>query len=134
MTKTILAAGTFAALLAVSTSAQAICLTKFNDQLYGVYKANDGGTYHVRQIGNDVWWSGDSPDLRVKNVFHGQIKGNILTGGWLDVPLTDHEFPTNAGQVTLQISPDHESFTKLNSPTGPHAASWRRTFSCPDTQ
>ncbi|MGJ4944432.1 hypothetical protein ACQR1W_27970 [Bradyrhizobium sp. HKCCYLS1011] len=133
MTKSILAAGTFIALLAASSSAQAICVTQFSDQLYGVNKANDGGIYHVRQIGNDVWWSGDSADQRVRNVFHGQIKGNILTGGWLDVPLTDHEFPTNAGQVTLEISADHDSFKKLNSPTGPHAASWRGMLSCPDT-
>ncbi len=133
MTKSILVAEMLAILLISSTSARSQCVAKFTDQLYGVYKADDGGTYHIRQIGNDVWWTGDSADHRIKNVFHGQINGDLLKGGWLDVPVTDHEFPTNAGQVTLQIAANHESFKKLDSPTGPHAASWRRTFSCPDT-
>jgi hypothetical protein len=133
MRKSILAAEMLAALLLSSTAARSQCVTQFSDQLYGLYVADDGGRYHVRQIGNDVWWTGDSPDNRFKNVFHGQISGNILKGGWLDVPVTDHEFPTNAGQVTLQIAGDHESFKKLNSPTGPHSASWRRSHSCPDT-
>jgi hypothetical protein len=31
-----------------------------NINLTGAWKANDGGTYYIRNIGNDVWWLGTS--------------------------------------------------------------------------
>ncbi len=31
-----------------------------NINLTGTWKANDGGTYYIRNIGNDVWWLGIS--------------------------------------------------------------------------
>ena len=115
-----------------STSAHAQCAAKFGNQLYGIYRSDDGGTFHVRQIGNDVWWSGDAADGK-KNVFHGQISGNVLKGQWLDVPAGQGDFPTNAGEVSIQFSSDHERMTKLPSPTGPHSSQWHRVFICHDT-
>ncbi|MBD2494078.1 hypothetical protein [Nostoc sp. FACHB-280] len=56
--------------------------------LNGIWRANDGGTYYVRQIGNDVWWVGMSSDngKTWTNVFKGVKKGNTVTGQWADVP------------------------------------------------
>jgi hypothetical protein len=31
-----------------------------NINLTGTWKANDGGTYYIRNIGKDVWWLGTS--------------------------------------------------------------------------
>ena len=56
--------------------------------LNGVWKSNDGGTYYIRQIGNDVWWSGMSGDngKSWSNVFKGVKNGNTVNGQWADVP------------------------------------------------
>jgi hypothetical protein len=116
--------------------AQAQCTFPFTNIIYGLWQANDGGLYHMRQIGGDVWWVGESTDggQTFTNVFHGHIVGDKLTGGWLDVP-HDMERRTNAGEVTMQIN-DLQSptmLTKMNSPTGPAASVWKRKFVCHDT-
>ncbi len=56
--------------------------------LNGVWQANDGGTYFVRQIGNNVWWVGMSGDdgKTWTNVFKGVRNGNTVLGQWADVP------------------------------------------------
>lgn len=58
--------------------------------LTGVWTCNDGGTYYVRQIGNEVHWYGenDATHPRWSNVFHGTLssRGNTLIGNWADVP------------------------------------------------
>jgi hypothetical protein len=116
--------------------AHAQCSFPFSGQVYGEYLADDGGMYHVRQIGNDVWWPGMSPDggKTWTNVFHGQINGSRLTGGWLDVPTENRQNPTNAGKVTLEImklgSPD--LLKKVDSPSGPGASTWKRILPCHD--
>lgn len=51
--------------------------------LTGIWTADDGGVYYVRQSGNAVWWVGFSSEaglsdfhrgLKFTNVFHGPIK------------------------------------------------------------
>jgi hypothetical protein len=66
--------------------AQALCAAR--TQLTGVWQANDGGTYYVRQRGNEVFWLGMSSDQGRSwtNVFHGTRNGNTITGTWADVP------------------------------------------------
>jgi hypothetical protein len=133
---TLKAGGLLALLLSFSpNSANALCVFPFTDQIYGLWRADDGGLYHIRQIGADVWWVGMSSDdgQTFTNVFHGQIKGNKLTGGWLDVP-HGMEKRTNAGEVNLQIDNVHKPtvLTKLPSPTGPAATRWTRVFVCDD--
>jgi hypothetical protein len=110
---------------------KAQCSFPFTNLVYGLWKADDGGLYHMRQIGGDVWWVGISSDggKTFTNVFHGQVKGNTLSGGWLDVP-NDTEKRTNAGQVNLRIDNPSQptKLTKLPSPTGPGASTWNRIF------
>lgn len=53
-----------------------------NINLTGTWKANDGGTYYMRNIGNDVWWRGISSNDDGKtfsNVLKGQIHINNKT-------------------------------------------------------
>jgi hypothetical protein len=56
--------------------------------LNGVFRCNDGGTYYVRQIGNEVWWFGPSSDegASFTNVYKGTISGDAIIGTWADVP------------------------------------------------
>jgi hypothetical protein len=82
---TALCAGLAISLLAAS-SAHALCAAARD--MNGIWKANDGGTYHVRQIGNEVWWVGMSGDggKGWTNVYKGTRNGNVVTGNWADVP------------------------------------------------
>ena len=117
-------------LVALSAPAQAVCEAR--SSLNGIYQSNDRGTYHVRQIGNDVWWVGMSPDHGNSwtNVFHGQLQGRRLVGGWVDVPRGKQSAPRNAGRLTLQLD-SNDRFHKVDSPTGPWASKWWST--CDDT-
>ena len=56
--------------------------------LTGTYSCNDGGTYYLRQIGNQLWWFGQSGDdgATWSNVFKGTIRGRTVSGTWADVP------------------------------------------------
>jgi hypothetical protein len=62
-----------------------------NINLTGIWKANDEGTYYIRNIGNDVWWLGISSNDDGKtfsNILKGQIHTNnkTITADWSDIP------------------------------------------------
>ena len=69
----------------------------------GVWRANDGGTYFVRQLGSDVWWLGMSGDngRTWTNVFRGTRNGNVVSGSWVDVP---RGRVAGGGTLTLALS------------------------------
>jgi hypothetical protein len=70
--------------------------------LSGVYKCNDGGTYYVRQNGNNLWWYGESGDgVGWTNIFKGTIRGNDINGNWIDVPKGNNQ---GAGVMNLRVS------------------------------
>lgn len=75
-----------AMVLMMPTSALALCAAPRD--LNGVWRANDGGTYYIRQISNDIWWVGMSRDdgRTWTNVYRGVRSGNAITGQWADVP------------------------------------------------
>src|SRR5436190_12774748 len=70
------------------------CLTTIATQgqqtvnLTGRWSGNDGGTYYLRQLGNELWWSGQSGDSgqTFSNVYQGTIRGDQISGRWADVP------------------------------------------------
>ncbi|MEM7795020.1 MAG: hypothetical protein AAF579_11300 [Cyanobacteria bacterium P01_C01_bin.118] len=70
--------------------------------LSGQWQGNDGGTYYINQIGNTVWWYGESSDggATWTNVFHGTVQGNRVVGEWSDVPKGRID---QAGEMELQI-------------------------------
>jgi len=63
-----------------------------NQDLTGIWGADDGGLYYVHQDGLAVWWAGFSNDhglengLSFCNVFSGVLKSNEVSGQWADVP------------------------------------------------
>ena len=54
--------------------------------LTGRWSANDGGTYYLRQLGDQLWWYGQSGDggATWSNVYQGVIRGEQISGRWAD--------------------------------------------------
>lgn len=119
-------------LILLVTDANAVCSSP--NSMTGVWKADDGGTYYVRQIGNDVWWAGMSADdgKTWTNVFLGKRTGNSVTGTWGDVP---RGRGMNAGGLNLQLETNDgvhiHGWKKVNSPSGVAGHHWFQP--CPDT-
>ena len=70
--------------------------------LTGRWRSNDGGMYFLRQVGNQLWWYGQSGDngRTWTNVFQGRIEGSQVIGSWADVP---HGQIMHNGEMSLQI-------------------------------
>lgn len=66
--------------------------------LNGQWRANDGGTYSIRQSGNSISWQGSGGNFR--NTFNGQINGNLITGYWQDTASSQTQ---NSGQLSLRV-------------------------------
>jgi hypothetical protein len=92
--------------------------------LTGVWNCDDGGIYYIRQLGNKIWWYGESNPNSPgwSNVMYGTINGNTINGNWADVPKGS---TMNNGVMKLNI----ESNNKLSaiSKTGGFGGSaWTR--------
>ena len=113
--------------------------------LNGIWNADNGAVYYVRQIGNDVWWAGFDPDpfstvasksnsfqrgLTSAQVFHGTLSGDTFSGDWADVP---RQTGSTLGQGTLTLILARDSAGSVirfqtESQTGGFAAkSWTRS-------
>lgn len=113
--------------------------------LTGVWAADNGAIYYLRQIGGTVWWAGFDPDafssLRSKSnsfqrglgsaqVFMGTIAGDILTGEWAEVP---RQSGTTLEQGTLAVLLSRDSLgdvVRLQMQTqtgGITVANWTRS-------
>jgi len=70
--------------------------------LTGRWACDDGGTYYIRQNGNQVWWLGQSGNGGADwtNVLHGGIRGDAVVGDWSDVPAGA---ALNSGTLTLEL-------------------------------
>ncbi len=56
--------------------------------LTGVWNCDDGGKYYIRQLGNKIWWYGESNPNSPgwSNVMYGTLSGSSINGNWADVP------------------------------------------------
>jgi hypothetical protein len=92
------------------------------NNLSGVYKCNDGGTYYVRQNGNSLWWYGESGDgVGWTNIFKGTIQGNDINGNWIDVPKGNNQ---GAGVMNLRVS--NSKFISTYKTGGFSGSEWTR--------
>lgn len=87
--------------------------------LTGYWEDDYGGSYALRQVGNQLWWLDDGrPDHF--NVFGGTIDWNAhsVSGGWVDLPGGDTQ---SSGSLSLRI----ESNDRLSilAQTGGYAGS-----------
>ncbi|VVB65327.1 Uncharacterised protein [uncultured archaeon] len=82
------------------------------EDLTGIWGCNDGGTYFIRQVGNIIWWYGEStPSQSVSqslntnpawaNVAYGTITGDNIVLFWADVPIGSG---FNSGSLALKYS------------------------------
>ncbi len=64
------------------------CYAQVNVDLTGVWNDDYGGTYYIRQLGNEVWWYGEERNENPgwSNVAHGYLEGDVLVLDWCDVP------------------------------------------------
>ncbi|MBO3462704.1 hypothetical protein G7B40_018845 [Aetokthonos hydrillicola Thurmond2011] len=70
--------------------------------LTGKWKADDGGVYYIRQVGDKFWWYGEQKETQPawSNVFTGTISANEINGSWVDVPKGG---ATGSGVLKLRI-------------------------------
>lgn len=108
--------------------------TKFNlrEEMYppieteedvtGVWYANDGGVYSIGQFGDTVVWFGEHPDGFWSNVGIGTRQGNQIELNWFDVPKGD-----SSGFGFLELELDTRSFLRRASAgAGFGGSTWRR--------
>jgi hypothetical protein len=55
--------------------------------LTGIWSCNDGGTYYIRHVADEVWWAGLS-SAGPANAFYGRFGAHYgrFSGRWADVP------------------------------------------------
>lgn len=112
---------------AASTYAQ--CVAPKN--VSGMWKGNDGGTYHLHVVGNTIWWMGMSADegRSWTNVFKGTRNGDIIDGEWADV----RGRPWGHGTMRLRISGTTFMERLENTGSGFGGSRWGRG-GCNDTE
>ena len=82
------------------------------EDLTGTWGCNDGGTYFIRQVGNIIWWYGESAPPQSfaqtlatepgwANVAYGAITGDNIVVFWADVPKGSG---LNSGSLALKYS------------------------------
>lgn len=91
-----LAAAALVGGVTLATPAHALC--EAPKTMTGTWKANDGGTYYVREVGTSIFWLGESKKNGFTNVFRGTRTGNTVVGSWADI-----KGGTGSGSLSLTI-------------------------------
>jgi len=93
--------------------------------LTGRWSCDDGGTYYLRQSGQDLFWYGKAEGERPAwtNVFHGRIHQGRITGTWADVPKGRAR---NAGKLELRLSPNGRILKAVQKTGGFGGSRWSR--------
>ena len=98
----------------------------YGQNIDGVWRSNQGGTYYIRQIDDHIFWYGESSSNAPawSNVAFGSItRGqSTFTLRWVDVP---KGFTRSHGMLTLQIISNNE-IRRVNQTGGFGDNSWRR--------
>jgi tetratricopeptide (TPR) repeat protein len=92
--------------------------------LTGEWTSDDGSHYFLRQVGERVYWYGESPDggASFANVFNGKRAGDKITGEWIDVPKGG---AMNVGWLEFVVL-DDGTLKKLASSIPYGASTWKR--------
>jgi hypothetical protein len=100
--------------------------------LTGLWVDDTGGgaVYHVRQVGNRVYWIVDGTSVgSFANLSYGEISGNTITGIWVDMPGSPS---LGGGNLTLRIE-SNDRLVKVASNGSYGAQSWTRKGSTSTT-
>lgn len=121
--------------LTLAPEASAVCEAR--KHVTGFWKGDDGGTYVVRRVSNNVvWWIGKSGDggKTWTNTFRGVINGDIISGEWADVTAAHGDANSGIGTLRLKIIGANgtvNGFEKVGGTgSGFGASKWR--FECKD--
>jgi hypothetical protein len=108
--------------------------------LTGVWSCDDSGTYFIRQVGNIVWWYGESASSQSlsqslntnpawANVAYGTITGDNIVLFWADVPTGSSGF--NSGSLALKYSYNQgtDTLSKQFDTGGFGGSQWTRSAS-----
>jgi len=93
--------------------------------LTGTWQGNDGGTYYLRQMGEQLHWYGEqsASEPRWANVFHGSIRGDRISGDWLDVPKGRTQ---GQGKLILMVKNDGQVLERTRESGGFGGSRWTR--------
>ena len=82
-----------------------LAMSSLAADLTGAWKCNDGGTYYLRQFGNELWWYGEQSPTNPawSNIAYGTVRGNQIELKWTDVP-KGHIM--NHGILKLELQPN----------------------------
>ena len=95
----------------------------------GKWRGNDGVTYYVRQIGDEVWWIGiDQVEGggSVTNVFKGDRDNTKIIGEWQDLPRGN---VYGGGPLSLDVDPSGKKMMKTSSDSF-GATEWTKRYLC----
>jgi hypothetical protein len=103
-----------------------------SNYLTGVWKGQDRSIYYIKQLGNDIFWIGMSPDdgKTWANIFVGKYNGDIISGKWVDMPRGK---VGGFGTLTLKVSQEGDILFihKIGSTGSPFGTSTWEKRSCP---
>lgn len=93
--------------------------------LTGRWQGNDGGVYYVRQAGDQLHWYAEQNTTmpRWAHVFHGSIRGDRISGEWLDVPKGQ---TTGQGKLSLVIRSNGQVLERSRETGGFGPSRWTR--------
>jgi hypothetical protein len=118
----------------------AVALCAATTDLTGTWNTEDGGTYYIRQIGNDIWWFGSKSITTAthdtltlySNVFKGIRNGTDVFGTWADVPEGATKHYGGLELKLIQSSGSIKTMIKAFSSGGFGLSTWQRA-PCLDT-
>lgn len=116
MNKTILA------LILVHT----LMTTGVQADLTGRWSCDDGGTYYLRQAGDQLYWFGEAAGNHPAwaNVFTGKVSGSRVEGAWLDVPKGR---AAGSGRLELVVEADGDRLRAVQRTGGFAGSRWKRS-------
>lgn len=99
--------------------------------LTGTWQGSDGGVYYLRQMGDQLHWYGEqkTSEPRWANVFHGAIRGERISGDWLDVPKGQ---TLGQGKLSLVIKDNERVLERTRETGGFGGARWTRVAIVPE--
>ncbi|MDY8136247.1 hypothetical protein [Aquimarina sp. 2201CG5-10] len=90
------------------------------------WKANDGGFYYIRQIGNRIMWFGEQDYKNGRpiwsNVAFGIRSGNTINLEWIDVPKGNNG---GYGKLVLKVD-DANTISRTQATGGFGGRTWKR--------
>ncbi|HAA03162.1 MAG TPA: hypothetical protein DCE18_07305 [Syntrophobacteraceae bacterium] len=98
--------------------------------LTGIWTCNDGGTYYLRQIGQQLYWYGEQNAAAPSwaNVFVASVQNDEVSGKWHDIPKGE---VLGSGTLLLNIRNNGNTLTARHENGGFGGSSWNRSVVVP---